>query len=240
MQWAERADVEILAVELPGRAKRHREPFAESLREVAEALVPLLRERISDPNVPYSVVGHSMGCWAGYEFLALVQNLGLPPPTIFCVACFPPPSIPMGERSWQPNKDLEKEAFQAECREWDVNPSVFRAGIWEAFEPLLRADFQLFDTYERLGELAPLRCPVAGFAARDDRRVSEDSMRKWESLSSAFEMAAYVEGHHLFIYDDAAKQRWFDDLVNIITAKAGRPVADSASEGAAGAYGAAS
>lgn len=75
--------VEVLAVQLPGRAKRHKEPFAESLREVAEALLPVLRSRLEDPEVPYAVVGHSMGCWAAYELLVRVQACVLPLPTVF-------------------------------------------------------------------------------------------------------------------------------------------------------------
>ncbi len=37
--------------------------------------------------------------------------------------------------------------LQAECRLWDVNEVVFRPDVWPTFEPLLRADFSLFDQY---------------------------------------------------------------------------------------------
>ena len=37
--------------------------------------------------------------------------------------------------------------FQEECRAWDVNEVVFSAAMWSAFEPLMRADFTLFDQY---------------------------------------------------------------------------------------------
>lgn len=37
--------------------------------------------------------------------------------------------------------------FQEECRAWDVNEVVFLPAMWSAFEPLMRADFTLFDQY---------------------------------------------------------------------------------------------
>lgn len=37
--------------------------------------------------------------------------------------------------------------LQAECRLWDVNEVVLRPDVWPTFEPLLRADFSLFDQY---------------------------------------------------------------------------------------------
>lgn len=48
---------------------------------------------------------------------------------------------------WKPNKEMSMAQLQAECRLWDVNEVVFRPDVWPTFEPLLRADFSLFDQY---------------------------------------------------------------------------------------------
>lgn len=37
--------------------------------------------------------------------------------------------------------------MQVECREWDVNEVVFSPGMWGTYQPLMRADFCLFDQY---------------------------------------------------------------------------------------------
>ena len=215
--------MEVLAVQLPGRANRHKEAFAESLHEVADALVPVLRSRLEDPEVPYAVVGHSMGCWAAYEFLVRVQACSLPLPTAFCVACFPPPDLAMNERPWRKSRQLEEDAFREECRAWDINPSVFRPGIWEAFQPMLRADFQLFDEYvhesEGPGDRTAFQFPIVAYAAQDDRYISRELVEGWGRFSSAsFTMPPCVTGHHLFIFDDAQKEAWFDHLVNEVAA----------------------
>jgi surfactin synthase thioesterase subunit len=36
---------------------------------------------------------------------------------------------------------------QDECRQWDINEVVFTPAMWPTYEPLLRADFRLFDEY---------------------------------------------------------------------------------------------
>lgn len=38
-------------------------------------------------------------------------------------------------------------ALQEECRGWDVNELVFSEAMWGTYQPLMRADFQLFDQY---------------------------------------------------------------------------------------------
>jgi medium-chain acyl-[acyl-carrier-protein] hydrolase len=37
---------------------------------------------------------------------------------------------------------------QDECRQWDINDVVFTPAMWRVYEPLLRADFKLFDEYK--------------------------------------------------------------------------------------------
>ena len=37
--------------------------------------------------------------------------------------------------------------MQDECRDWDVNEVVFSLSMWPVYQPLMRADFTLFDQY---------------------------------------------------------------------------------------------
>jgi len=58
------------------------------------------------------------------------------------------PSLsPLPHQPWKPNKEMSVAQLQAECRLWDVNEVVFRPDVWPTFEPLLRADFSLYDQY---------------------------------------------------------------------------------------------
>jgi surfactin synthase thioesterase subunit len=37
--------------------------------------------------------------------------------------------------------------LQDECRGWDISDVVFSAAMWGMYQPMLRADFKLFDEY---------------------------------------------------------------------------------------------
>jgi hypothetical protein len=53
-----------------------------TLQEVAQQLLPLVAPALLAAGGRYALVGHSMGCWAAYELLLLLQQAG---ETWFCV-----------------------------------------------------------------------------------------------------------------------------------------------------------
>jgi hypothetical protein len=56
---------------------------------------------------------------------------------------------------------------------------VFQPATWALYEPLLRADFHLFDTYtcRRPPALQPLGCPIAVYWGTRDRRITQPLMQ---------------------------------------------------------------
>src|SRR5947209_4907352 len=58
------ADVEVAAVQLPGREGRFREPAFTSLDALLDALVPALRPAL---DRPFAFFGHSMGGVTAFE-----------------------------------------------------------------------------------------------------------------------------------------------------------------------------
>jgi hypothetical protein len=100
LDWCRASQVEVLAVQLPGRGARAKEPFlpdaqvcmrregypesveaaccgfayARSQTAAAEALA-VLASRLCD--APYCVLAHSVGSWIAFEMLSLARELGL-------------------------------------------------------------------------------------------------------------------------------------------------------------------
>jgi pimeloyl-ACP methyl ester carboxylesterase len=108
-----------------------------------DALIP------SDAKeIPWIVVGHSVGSWCAFEFVRLAASLGFHAPALACISGFPAPDIQIERRPWRVNKQLDDAAFKDECRAWGMDEAAFGEKIWPVFEPLLRADFTLFDEYE--------------------------------------------------------------------------------------------
>ncbi|KAF6253165.1 Alpha/Beta hydrolase protein [Scenedesmus sp. NREL 46B-D3] len=137
----------LLAAQLPGRGLRAKEPPLGTLQEVAQQLLPLVAPALLAAGGRYAVVGHSMGCWAAYELLLLLRQAGFPQPAVACLSAMPWPHIPMQQRPWRQQRLLNEARFKDECRGWDISDVVFSAGMWDMYQPMLRADFKLFDEY---------------------------------------------------------------------------------------------
>ena len=84
---------ELYACELPGREQRRSEKRHTTLRPYCEALFAVI-EPVLKQDVPYAIVGHSMGTWMSYEFMKLLAEKGMPLPKMWFLSGFPAPNIP--------------------------------------------------------------------------------------------------------------------------------------------------
>ena len=78
LEWCRANRAECLAVQLPGRGSRLREPFLASAEDAANALFPVIASRLVD--APYVIVGHSVGSWLAFEFVRRARRAGFPEP----------------------------------------------------------------------------------------------------------------------------------------------------------------
>jgi surfactin synthase thioesterase subunit len=223
---------------------RLREAPITTARGMAEALLPIVAFKLTESNannnigdntessssvaVPYIVVAHSVGTWLAYEFLSLLkQKGGIPPPLRVFISAMPSPNIPFNQRPWRQQRTLEEADFIEECRGWDISEVVFSAAMWPTYQPLLRADFTLFDEYEfggmeggdREGEgevFADVPKVVAFWGTRD-KRVKEHHVKGWEKFlgegaGGRFELRM-IDGNHLWPLDKEAKAEWLQHIV---------------------------
>jgi len=93
MAWATDAQVEVLAVQYPGREQRRNEPFANSCQAMAAALLPVVQAKLQEEDVPYVIVAHSCGNWIAYELLRLLRARNIPMPKMLFVSCMASPDI---------------------------------------------------------------------------------------------------------------------------------------------------
>ena len=66
--------VDLLAFDLPGREMRCNEAPYPSLHAAALDLVRISHHLLRDPQVPFVILAHSMGCWLAYEFVMLLHQ----------------------------------------------------------------------------------------------------------------------------------------------------------------------
>ena len=212
--------IQLLAPQYPGRAMRLKEEKITSAKEMASALFDVLAPSLL--KTPWILLAHSVGTWISYEFLLLCKARGVPLPTRAFISAMPSPDIPMKERPWRQQRGLDEEAFKEECREWDISEVVFSAAMWGMYQPLLRADFTMFDEYpekvgeDKEGEWPVFDFPIQAFWGTKDRRVKEGMVMGWAAVTSASFRIEEVEGNHLWPLDAVAKKAWLKRVVELL------------------------
>ena len=211
IKWAKKTKVEIYAVQPPGREMRMKEPPLTTAKAIAKGVFEILPSNFFD--VPFAVIGHSMGTWAAYEFLLLAPNQA----TCFVVSAFPGPYIADSEKPWTPQAQLpEKLEFQEECKKWNINEVIFTDGMWSMYEPLLRADFTCFDEYTPSAvDKMKLATPIRALYGSNDQRCTKGLVEQWSECTESFGMLGSIKGHHLFVYDEVARCDWFSKAISV-------------------------
>jgi medium-chain acyl-[acyl-carrier-protein] hydrolase len=185
------ADVEVCAVQLPGRETRFKEAPFTRWQPLVSALADLLAANI---DRPYALFGHSMGALLAFELARRIRQLDCPAPAHLFAAAHRAPHVPAAE---PPIHALPDAAFRAELRRRKGTPDLILDNdeMMQALSPMLRADFAICETYTYQAE-APLDCPLSALGGQTDASVPPDHLAEWSALtSSAFESVQLPGGH---------------------------------------------
>lgn len=189
-------EIEVCPIQPPGRENRLSEerflrvgPLAEA---VCEAIEPLL-------DVPCALFGHSLGAVVGYETALRLRQNGGSPPVQLLVSARRAPSVPPDEESTYNLPDAE---FRSKIEELEGTPKevLEHPELMELMEPLLRADFELNDTYRPAGD-SPLEIPVTAFGGLEDPDVSRESLDAWREVSQGRFRLRMFAGGHFFLHE---------------------------------------
>lgn len=186
--------VEVCAVQLPGRESRAAEPSYRRLvplvADLHTAIAPLL-------DRPFALFGHSMGALVAFELARQLRRAGAPQPERLFLAAFRAPQLPNPNiRIYHLPDEVLKTVLAKEGTPQDVldNDELMRALL-----PTLRADFELCDTYEYLPE-APLSVPVSVFGGQHDVRVGRADLDQWKVQAGNGFGLTMLPGSHFFIH----------------------------------------
>ena len=190
-------EVEICPVELPGRGTRLGEPAVSDMRSLVSPMAEGLEFLI---NLPYAILGFSMGALAGFELSRTLRHLHCQEPAVLLAVAQNAPSAPL-ERP--PAHLMSDEELRASLHrsggmseEALGNPRLMRL-----FLPVLRADYSVVDTYSYKIE-NPLHCPIDLFVGTDDPSISSNGIQRWQEETSSNATVHRFAGNHFFFRDD--------------------------------------
>lgn len=187
-------DVEVFALQLPGRETAARQPFctdwSQMMKQAEEAVAGL-------PALPTIIFGHSLGALIALDVArAMVRNGGSPLRLV--VAGRPWPGLGALPAETARIADLPDQHFieAMEKRYGPIHESLHHPEIAEMVFPILRADLHLLASYEYRSE-QPLPCPLCVIQGKDDRITRDCDGRKWRrETKNDFELVELAAGHY--------------------------------------------
>lgn len=192
-----KAPVELYAAQVPGRGARMQEPpflrLLPMVHAISQAILPYLDQ-------PFAFFGHSMGAMIGFELARLLRReYGLAPVHLF-VSGRRAPQLGRVSRIMY---NLPEPELIEEVRRLDGTPKevLENPELMEMMIPLLRADFEVVETYTYVPE-APLDCPITVFGGLKDNETGREVLEPWREQTSSNFTLSMLPGGHFFLHSD--------------------------------------
>ncbi|HWV57188.1 MAG TPA: alpha/beta fold hydrolase [Longimicrobiales bacterium] len=188
-------DIELCAVQPPGRESRLREPPYTSVDAlVAGAFDALLPEL----EPPFAFFGHSMGATVAFELARRLAESGRPSPVWLFVSGRRGPRLPDPD---PPLRELSDTAFvdRILARYGGIPDEILRhRDLLELLLPGLRADIAALETHKyRPGEL--LGCPITAFGGTSDDRARPVELAAWRTETTGPFDLKFFPGDHFYL-----------------------------------------
>ncbi len=189
----------IRPISLPGRDRHfHLAP----INKMAEMLSWIDKQIATLNSGNFAIFGHSMGGVIGYAYALKQRTANKVEPRHLFVSASAPPS---NHRSTCLHKKSAEE-MRDHLRRYDLKGYLFddHPELWEVFEPILRADFKLVETYVPPLGADKISCPITALSGTTDSIVAAKDMADWcKKTEGDFDLVA-IEGGHLFLRDNPA------------------------------------
>jgi medium-chain acyl-[acyl-carrier-protein] hydrolase len=193
--WPERlpGEMEVCAVQYPGRENRISEPPIDNLHVMVNTLFHLLLPRL---DIPYAFFGHSLGARIAFETAKkLSKERGCHPDCLF-VSGSRAPHIRAKLQLYQ----MEDSEFINSLRRYAGTPEAVLqdSELMNIFLPMLRADFVLDEKFDSdPGERVEF--PIYAFAGDNDEIAPLHEVEAWRRFTNGhFEMKVFKGDHFFF------------------------------------------
>lgn len=184
----------VLPIQLPGRGERMGEsPYrrlTSLLDDICPAILPFL-------DRPFALFGHSLGALIAFELAKRLEFQHSCVAKHLFVSGHRDPTCPaMHEDLYR----LPTPAFVSALRQYSTTLCGLLGDpdALDVFLPILRADFELLETYVYEPGL-PLSCPITVLAGRDDISVPHEHLAQWRLQTTVACSIHTLSGDHFFV-----------------------------------------
>lgn len=190
-------EIEVLAMQYPGRMDRRRETMIDDIAALSDAVFRALEPALRGDPRPFAVFGHSMGATVGYELARRCEAAGLRPVRLFA----------SGRRA--PSRQLHETVHKRDDagliadikRLSGTDDRVFGdEELLAMLLPAIRNDYKAAETYVHRRPELTLGCPVTVLTGDRDPKVDLESAEAWrEHTTGPCEVLVYPGGHFYLV-----------------------------------------
>jgi surfactin synthase thioesterase subunit len=186
-------DIELVFVQLKGRGSRINEQPHQNMQELVDELM-LHSAYLTE--YPYIIFGHSMGALIGYALCCQLKKRSLSLPLRFIASACRAPHQPYLAKV---RHSLPHNEFILALEQLNGTPAeVLRnKELMELFEPMLRADFRIAETYRAPQVQMPFAFTVL-FGDKDSS-LALHQLQAWQELTEKNADLFAFPGEHFFI-----------------------------------------
>lgn len=185
-------DFEVIQLELPGRGRRVNEKLLNEYQEAAEDVYQQILLKQTSPI--FLIYGHSLGAYLTLRVARMLEKVGRAPAYIL-VSGNPGPGIRENKKRYL----FEHKDFVKELRSLGGVPEeVFlNKELFDFFEPILRADFELAEKNDMPEETA---VDIPMYALMGTEEEDRDKISNWNRFTNSSFRSELLEGDHFFIF----------------------------------------
>ncbi|GLW93311.1 thioesterase II family protein [Actinokineospora globicatena] len=206
-QTAHGAVVRVIGIDPPGRGTRSREPRVLDYRELVDSManhvaVDLAQSWDQVSDLRYATFGHSFGAMLSLAVAdAVARAVGRPPERAIVSAALPPALQPPGDETAALTDDELLDKIRADG---GTAPELLAHKAMAGYlVRLMREDYAIRRQFHRDDALL-VGFPITTLAARQDRYVTPEQMRRWAAHSTAQSRQVEIGGGHFAAFADPA------------------------------------
>ncbi len=192
------SDLEIVAVQYPGRSERFMEPAIGNCLSMAKAIAADIN---AAGDESFAILGYSMGGIIAYETLRYLEKV---PKALFLCASHPPRTISRQRHEKDDAGLLEDIKKLGGVDERLLQDPEMRSLIIAT----MRSDFKLIDTYQAFPQ--QISCPTHVVFGAYDPHVTPQLAKQWGDLCKGTVHYHEIRGEHFFLRSHR------DELLNYI------------------------
>ncbi|MGI5472202.1 thioesterase II family protein [Streptomyces sp. CA-132043] len=182
-------EIDVLAVQYPGRQDRRSEPCIDDIGRLAEALLP---ELLRWADRPLTLFGHSMGASLGFEVARKLEERGATVLGLFASGRRAPSRFRDERVHLRTDDQLLADMTRLSGTDAAVlgDPEIVRMIL-----PAVRSDYKAAESYRFPGG-PKLAAPVIALTGDADPQVTLDEAEAWrEHTDGSFELKVFPGGH---------------------------------------------